>query len=76
MKQSGRRSQWEITHAVYFYSVQVYTPDLQSAVCVLQNGLVPVHLAVASGHDTLFVPLHHSLPSNQPVKSFKIHNYD
>lgn len=51
-----------------FNSIQVYAPDLQFAVYVVQSGLVLVHPAVASGHDTLFVPWHHSQPSNQPVK--------
>jgi hypothetical protein len=58
------------------YSIQVYAPDLQFEVCVVQSGPVLVHPAVASGHDTLFVPWHHSPPSNQPVKSFKSYNYN
>jgi hypothetical protein len=54
-----------------FNSIQVYAPDLQFAVYVVQSGLVLVHPAVASGHDTLFVLWHHSQPSNQPVKHLK-----
>lgn len=54
-----------------FNSKQVYAPDLQFAVYVVQSGLVLVHPAVASGHDTLFVPWHHSQPSNQPIKHLK-----
>jgi len=56
-------------HLFQFYTI--YAPDLQFAVCVVQIGPVLVHPAVASGHDTLFVPWHHSQPSNQPVKHLK-----
>jgi hypothetical protein len=54
-----------------FNSIQLYAPDLQFGVCVVQSGLVLVHPAVASGHDTPFVPWHHSQLSNQPVKHLK-----
>jgi len=56
-------------HLFQFYTI--YAPDLQFAVYVVQSGPVLVHPAVASGHDTLFVPWHHSQPSNQPVKHLK-----